>query len=943
MIRILIAQLGSFWLTYLLLFAYGAACAVATFIENDYGTESAKVVVYSSNWFAVLHAFLLINLLLILYRFSLAKRKRYSTLLLHASFVMILLGAAMTRYIGFEGMLHIREGESNSVMQSSEKFLLVRALKGDVNKEFSAVYYDFPLQVSYLYSKDFNYDLDIGGETINFSYGGFEHSSNPKDNQSRLLINLSYKGNSQTIAVRDGQFKRFLFGDIRFMVGWGTRDIELPFAIKLEDFELERYPGSHAPSSYSSHVVVVDDQKGITMPYHIYMNHTLDYGGYRFFQTSYDPDELGTHLSVNNDPGKIPTYIGYAMLIIAFIWILLDPKGRFKRLSSFVKRQNPAVACAFLLLCFAPVALHAESVPQKGPEAIVIEDELLQDMRAQASTLTKAIVFGVRTRTKEHANHFARLLVQDFGGRIKPMDTLASDFIHKITKRDRFLDMDNIQLLLGMLAYPEEWKGVKMIYIGTPALKQILGLNPSEKYASFYDMYQDGYYKLFNLVAEVNLKKPAERGTLDKDILAVNERFEAMFAILSAEILRILPVSPDKMNANVAGDPTLLSKWYSPVELGLFSEEERNKILHIVRDYFRALDDLVAGGSASAADSALQPLFDYQNEHGAALLPSSAKISAEILLNRSNPFQMLCYLYLLFGLLMFAMCFVRILRNTKGSRTIDRILLGCIVLVLVCNTAALLLRWYVGGHAPWSNAYESMIYIAWATAICGVLLLRGFLLAFSTASVMAGIVLFVAHLGFMDPQIGNLVPVLKSYWLNIHVSIITASYGFLALSFLLGAVILLLFLLRSPKRAQLDDSIQTLSAVNELSLIVGLGMLTVGTFLGGIWANESWGRYWGWDSKETWSLISIVTYTLILHARFVRGGDSPYILASLSVVGFYSILMTYFGVNFYLSGLHSYAAGDPVPIPAFLYYLVGGTIALIVCAGFKSDLKSGIS
>ena len=347
---------------------------------------------------------------------------------------MILLGAAMTRYIGFEGMLHIREGESNSVMQSSEKFLLVRALKGDVNKEFSAVYYDFPLQVSYLYSKDFNYDLDIGGETINFSYGGFEHSSNPKDNQSRLLINLSYKGNSQTIAVRDGQFKRFLFGDIRFMVGWGTRDIELPFAIKLEDFELERYPGSHAPSSYSSHVVVVDDQKGITMPYHIYMNHTLDYGGYRFFQTSYDPDELGTHLSVNNDPGKIPTYIGYAMLIIAFIWILLDPKGRFKRLSSFVKRQNPAVACAFLLLCFAPVALHAESVPQQGPEAIVIEDELLQDMRTQASTLTKAIVFGVRTRTKEHANRFARLLVQDFGGRIKPMDTLASDFIHKITQ-----------------------------------------------------------------------------------------------------------------------------------------------------------------------------------------------------------------------------------------------------------------------------------------------------------------------------------------------------------------------------------------------------------------------------------------------------------------------------------------------------------------------------
>lgn len=940
MIRILIAQLGSFWLTYLLLFAYGTACAVATFIENDYGTESAQVIIYSSNWFAALHAFLLINLLLILYRFSLAKRKRYSVLLLHASFVVILLGAALTRYIGFEGMLHIREGESNSVMQSSEKFLLVRALKGDVNKEFSAVYYDFPLQVSYLYSKDFTYDLDIGDETITFSYGGFEHSSNPKDNQSRLLINIGYKGNQQTIAVRDGQFKRFLFGDIRFMVGWGKRDIELPFAIKLEDFELERYPGSHAPSSYSSHVVVIDDQKGITMPYHIYMNHTLDYGGYRFFQESYDPDELGTRLSVNNDPGKIPTYIGYTMLIIAFIWILFDPKGRFKKLSNFVKRQNMTTCFAALILCsFIPSTLRAETIAESHEN--MPEAALLENMRAQASTLTKAIVFGVRTRTKEHANHFARLLVQDFGGRIKPIDTLASDFIHKITKRDKFLEMNNIQLLLGMLAYPEEWKGVKMIYINTPALKQILGLNPNEKYASFYDMYQDGYYKLFNLVAEVNLKKPAERGTLDKDILAVNERFEAMFAILSAEILRILPLPPTQ--SHVANDPTLLSKWYSPVELALFNENERTKILHMIRNYFQALDNLVAGGSEDEANAALQPLLDYQAEYGAALLPSSAKISAEILLNRSNPFQILCYLYLLFGLLMFMICFVRILRNTKGNDTIDKILAACIVLVLVLNTAALGIRWYVGGHAPWSNAYESMIYIAWATAVCGVLLLRKFLLAFATASVMAGIVLFVAHLGDMDPQIGNLVPVLKSYWLNIHVSIITASYGFLALSFLLGAVILLLFLLRSPKRAQLDSSIQTLSAVNELSLIVGLGMLTVGTFLGGIWANESWGRYWGWDSKETWSLISIVVYTLILHARFVRGGDNPYILASLSVVGFYAILMTYFGVNFYLSGLHSYAAGDPVPIPTFLYYLVGGTIALIVCAGFKSNLKNGIT
>lgn len=938
MVKILLAQLGSFWLTYILLFAYGLSCAVATFIENDYGTESARVAIYSSNWFACLHVFLIINLILIIYRFRLSERKRYSALLLHTSFIIILIGAAITRYSGFEGLLHIREGESSSVMQSSEKFLLVRALKGDVNAEYAVMYQDYPIHVSYLYSKPFDYTLDFQDDVITLSYGGFEHSPDPKDNKSRLLVNIAYNNNTQTIALQDGQFRRFALGDMKIMIGWGARDIELPFAIQLTDFVLERYPGSHAPSSYSSHVVVVDKQNNIEMPYHIYMNHTLDYGGYRFFQSSYDQDELGTILSVNNDPGKIPTYLGYLMLTVAFIWILFDPKGRFKKLSNFVKRQN-ATAALVVLACVMLTPLNAaqtsqnqESLNLSSDDSITPEDALLANMRAQASTLTKAIVFGVRTRTSEHANRFAQLLVQDFGGRIKPIDTLASDFIHKITKKDKFLDMDNVQLLLGMIAYPEEWKAVKMIYVNTPALKKILGLAANEKYASFYDMYQDGYYKLFNLVAEVNLKKPAERGTLDKDILNVNERFEALFSILTAEVLRILPDPSGKTQT-----------WYSPINLESFDETSRKESLHIIRNYFQKVDSLVAGGDLKEADAALQPIFDYQQQYGADIIPSATKIKTEILLNRSNIFQMLCYLYLLFGLLMFVICFIRILRNAQPSSRIDKILLTCIIFILISNTIALGVRWYVGGHAPWSNAYESMIYIAWASALCGVLLLRNSMLAFSTSAIMAGIVLFVAHLGFMDPQISNLVPVLKSYWLNIHVSIITASYGFLALSFLLGAVILFMFLLRSPKRISLDHSIQTLNAVNELSMIVGLGMLSIGTFLGGIWANESWGRYWGWDSKETWSLISMIVYAIILHARFVKGGDSPYILSSLSVVGFYSILMTYFGVNFYLSGMHSYAAGDPVPIPAFLYYLIGATVLLIVAASFKSDLKSGLS
>ncbi|MCR2063135.1 cytochrome c biogenesis protein, partial [Campylobacter helveticus] len=202
--------------------------------------------------------------------------------------------------------------------------------------------------------------------------------------------------------------------------------------------------------------------------------------------------------------------------------------------------------------------------------------------------------------------------------------------------------------------------------------------------------------------------------------------------------------------------------------------------------------------------------------------------------------------------------------------------------------------------------------------------------------------LFVAHLGFMDPQITNLVPVLKSYWLNIHVSIITASYGFLGLCFLLGVFSLILFMLRNPKKAQIDQSILNLHCINEMAMIIGLALLTVGNFLGGVWANESWGRYWGWDSKETWALISIIIYAIILHLRFIPKFNNPYVFASASILGFYSILMTYFGVNFYLSGLHSYAAGDPIPIPKFLYFFIAFTIILIMGAFFKRRLKSPI-
>ncbi|MDE5602975.1 MAG: cytochrome c biogenesis protein CcsA, partial [Helicobacter sp.] len=319
--------------------------------------------------------------------------------------------------------------------------------------------------------------------------------------------------------------------------------------------------------------------------------------------------------------------------------------------------------------------------------------------------------------------------------------------------------------------------------------------------------------------------------------------------------------------------------------------------------------------------------------------PPTSKITLEIFLNHYNIFENLTFFYILAGLLLFILVLVQILRNKNIAILPNKVIYWVIVVLVLLHTIGLGVRWYVGGHAPWSNAYESMIYIAWAAGIAGVVFFSRSFLALATASFLAGTSLFVAHLGLMDPQIGNLVPVLKSYWLNIHVSIITASYGFLGLCFMLGVITLVLFIFRSKKYQQIDQTILTLHTINEMSMILGLAMLTIGNFLGGVWANESWGRYWGWDAKETWALISIAIYAVVLHVRFLPKGGNPYIFATLSVIAFYSILMTYFGVNFYLSGLHSYAAGDPIPIPVFLYYFVAATILLIIFGARKRDLE----
>lgn len=903
---------ASFYIAIALMAIYATLIGIATFVENDYGTNVARVLIYNTWFFNILHIWLLLCLVGVIWRYKLLAQKKYASFILHLSFVIIIIGAGITRFFGQEGMMHIREGDSSSSYTSSEYYLNVL-----VSTKDSKYSLHIPTNISYASSKILDETLSFGDNSFNIKSSSItKMNDDKKDSTTMIKADITYKDKSYPLELVGGNGvgvdSVVSFDDgTNVIINWGSKDIELGFSLKLDDFILDRYPGSMSPSSYKSKVTLHDGEK--EMPYEIFMNHTLDYNGYRFFQSSYDTDEKGTYLSVNNDPGKIPTYIGYFLLIISSIWILFTKNGRFQKLSRYLKSQQ-IYSIIFLSL-------------------LVFNTNLIADESVDSTDIAKNLE-NFKQLSKEHAKKFGELQIQDMGGRIKPLDTLATELVHKITKKDNFLGLSNTQVLLGMLIYPNDWKHIKMIKISTPKLKELLGLKESDDYASYLDFFiikgDSGDYKLKNYIEDANRKVPSLRSKFDDDVISADERLNITYAIYSSQYFRIFPI------------PQNNTTWISPMEMIMYGGEEISKnIGTLIDNYFLGVDEGLRKNDWMQADSALQAIKDYQKEFSdKSIYLDENKLKTEIFFNHSNIFKQLILPYIVIGILMLILVFVYIFNHKEGIKKVLRFLYYLTIVLVLIHLAALLLRWYISGHAPWSNAYESMIYIAFTAGVAGVVFFRKSYLAISSSTFLAGICLFVALLGDMNPQITNLMPVLKSYWLNIHVSVITASYGFLALCFLLGVITLILFIIRKNDNAKIDSTINSITAINEMSMIFGLLLLSVGNFLGAIWANESWGRYWGWDPKETWALVSIGVYAIILHLRFIFKKNLQYIFAASSVVGFFSVLMTYFGVNYYLSGLHSYAAGDPVPIPVFLYYLVAFVVIIITCAYFKRNMES---
>jgi cytochrome c-type biogenesis protein CcsB len=296
---------------------------------------------------------------------------------------------------------------------------------------------------------------------------------------------------------------------------------------------------------------------------------------------------------------------------------------------------------------------------------------------------------------------------------------------------------------------------------------------------------------------------------------------------------------------------------------------------------------------------------------------------------------------MMIGSLLIGIFLLNIFKPTWELKKLRNILAVLLFILFVFHTFGLGLRWYIAGHEPWSNGYESMIYIAWATLLAGFIFQRQSASTLGVTALLSGITLLTAHMSWMNPEITNLVPVLKSYWLTIHVATITASYGFLGLAAMMGFLNLCIMIFRTEKNIiRVNLAIRETSYIIELSMMIGLILLVIGNFLGGVWANESWGRYWGWDPKETWSLVTIIVYSFILHLRLIPGMKTLFSTNFGAMVGLGSVLMTYFGVNYYLSGLHSYAQGDPVPVPIGLYYTVAFLFVISILAAWNQTRLS---
>lgn len=756
-----------------------------------------------------------------------------------------------------------------------------------------------------------------------------------KDLQGAIRAVVAVDGKSDTVTIVGGRGQTNYtavtnIDGINISMGYGSKVVKLPFSIRLDDFIIDRYPGSTNPSSFESEITVIDEGK--EEPYHIYMNNVMDYKGYRFFQANYFPTENGTVLSVNQDWwGTNITYVGYFMLFGGMFVSLFWKGTRFMQVNSLLKKlhQKKFILLPFFLLTSLAFGQEIETHGRIEKEELV---ELPQENNPHASGDHSAAFSTEMSNPTElvknlkipqvHADKFGHLLIQDIEGRIKPINTQSLDILRKIYKKDSYHGLSADQWFIAIQMDPTYWANAPLIKVDLKGGKRLKDLTNSnaDGYTSLMNLIdpKTTRFKLDQLYNQAFSRKPAERSKFDEEVINVTERFNILDQTAKGYQLKIIPVQ---------NDPT--ERWTSwiyqtkdnPVEIDTLA-------LGMVSVYFNMVSKGIENNDFTAADNAVDYISEYQHKWGKNVVPSSTKIELEVFYNKSNIFLKLLIAYSILGFFFLVLAFIQLFRENKVLTNLTNITLGLTTILFLIHGAGLGLRWYLTGHAPWSNGYEAIIFISWIGVLSGLVLHRNRNAFIPATGVMVAVIMMgFAHGGSMlDPQITPLVPVLKSYWLIVHVAIIVSSYGFFGLSAVLAIFSLIIMLIKPNKK--IDVSLKEMTYVSEMSLTIGVYLLTVGTFLGGMWANESWGRYWSWDPKETWAFVSVIVYAIVLHMRLVPGLRGRWSFNVAALWAIWSVIMTYFGVNYYLSGLHSYAAGDPIPIPAWVWITFGGMIVL---------------
>jgi cytochrome c-type biogenesis protein CcsB len=521
----------------------------------------------------------------------------------------------------------------------------------------------------------------------------------------------------------------------------------------------------------------------------------------------------------------------------------------------------------------------------------------------------------------------ARLVVQDFRGRMKPLDTLARETAMKVTKKTTFEGRHPVDLFLGLAVHPAAWYNYPVVVVKTPGVQDLLGISRDTHHVSIASLLAGGRYKLQDKVELAHRTPAVQRDKTAQKLILFDERVHILYSELQGEGLRLYPIPDDPGHT-----------W-----------EQLPEVLKILGDDPRAAEFSAAGdalfGGLESGDIAqirqgLRLTSELQSRYGATVMPGDLRISSELFLNSWHPFAKSTLPYMGAFVLLIIAYFWSLFRRDGKTWTWRSPLYAVGMLMYIAafgiHTYGFVMRWIASGRAPLSNGHESLLWVALTVALAGLIfeLISRSAAAGALGGLLTAVVLGVSMMSAFDPAIGPLVPVLASYWLNIHVTIITASYGFLGLCCLLGGLTLILLIVAGLTKKSVGPAVAKLDKLNVDVMIVGIGLLSVGTLLGGVWANESWGRYWGWDPKETWALVSILIYAAILHFRWIPKLANPFVQATGSFLAVWAIIMTYFGVNYLLVGLHSYAAGEAVTIPLWVTLSFTGSVAFCIIAYF---------